>query len=232
MEKPLRILFLGNSHTYMNDIPALFAHIYEKTTGRTAEAVMLAYSGRDLEWHMNEYPSLRYNLLYGHYDYCVIQQAAHPFPPEETTLKYGTQIIDLCRKADTVPVLSMTWAEKAHPENQQKMIDTYTKLAEMTGALLAPAGKVWQEIREKDPEIELYYRDGEHASPYGDLLIAMVLVRTLTGAVPALPDFILDYQVEFPEDGRFPHACEDVLSVRIPYDRKQAEILQEAASRQ
>ena len=228
----MKTLFLGNSHTYMNDMPALFSHIYEKTTGRPAEAVMLAYSGRDLEWHMNEYLSLRYNLLYGGYDYCVIQQAAHPFPPKETTMTYGTQIIDLCHRAHAVPVLSMTWAEKAHPENQQKMIDTYTELAEQTGALLAPAGKLWQYIRSAYPDIELYYKDGEHASPYGDLLIAMTLVHSLSGKTPALPDFILDYQVEFPEDGRFPHALEDVMSVRIPYDRQKAQILQEAVSGQ
>lgn len=218
MNKPVRVLFVGNSHTYMNDMPALFAHIFEKSTGKEAEAVMLAYSGRSLEWHMNEYLSLRYNLMYGRYDYCVIQQAAHPFPPKESTVTYGTRMIDLCRKCRTEPVLFMTWPKKRYPENLQKMIDTYTELAEKTGSLLAPVGKVWKYVQDRDPDIELYYRDGEHASVYGDLLIAMVMVRVISGTVPALPDWVLDYQVDFPEDGQFPKASEDVNDVRCVPD--------------
>lgn len=126
INKDIRVLFIGNSHTYMNDMPALFSHIYEKTTGYKAESVMLAFSARKLEWHLKEFMSLPYNLLYGKYDYCIIQQAAHPFPPEENTLKDGKQIFDLCQKSKTIPLLYMTWAEKDHPENQQKMIDIYT----------------------------------------------------------------------------------------------------------
>ena len=77
----------------------------------------------------------------------------------------------------------MTWAEKRFPENQQKMIDTCRTLAEETGALLAPIGAVWQAVQNQHPDIELYFRDGEHASPYGDFLIAAVLCRLLTGGV-------------------------------------------------
>jgi len=212
----IKVLFIGNSHTYMNDMPALFSHIYEKTTGNKVESVMLAYSGRKLEWHLKEYMSLRYNLLYGNYDYCVIQQAAHPFPPEENTLNDGKKIIDLCKKVHTIPVLYMTWAEKIHPENQQKMIDTYTKLAKETGGLLTPIGVIWRNIQHKYPEIELYYKDGEHPSPYGDLLIASSMVKTLTGQVPAFPDYILDNKVIFTGDTIT--AEENIDIVRVPYD--------------
>ena len=83
----MRVLFVGNSHTYMNDMPALFADVMEKTTGEKTEVSMLAYSGRQLEWHRAEYFSLRFALLYGNYDYCVFQQAAHPFPDIDSTLK-------------------------------------------------------------------------------------------------------------------------------------------------
>lgn len=220
IKKNIKVLFIGNSHTYMNDMPALFSHIYEKTTGYKVEPVMLAFSGRKLEWHLKEYLPLRYNLLYGKYDYCVIQQAAHPFPPEENTLNDGKKIINLCRKANTIPVLFMTWAEKAHPENQQKMIDTYTKLSKEEGTLLAPVGTIWRNVQSKYPEIELYYKDGEHASPYGDLLISSVLVKSISGNNPSFPDYILDNQIVFNEEIK---AEEDIEKVKIIYDKKIAE---------
>ena len=81
--KTIRVLFVGNSHTYMNDMPQLFRETCERTTGVPTEVTRLAFSGRHLRWHLSEYFSLRFALLYGGYDYCVIQQAAHPFPPRE-----------------------------------------------------------------------------------------------------------------------------------------------------
>lgn len=179
----MKVLFLGNSHTYFNDMPELFARFVEATVGEKPEVVMLAYSGRDLDWHRREYFSLRFNLMYGGYDYCVIQQAAHPYPPIEQTLETGADIIDLCHRCGVKPVVYMTWAEKRFPENQQKMIDTCEKLAVGHDALLAPIGKVWQSVRQAREDIELYHTDGEHAGPYGDFLIAAVLCRLLTGAV-------------------------------------------------
>ena len=61
----MKVLFIGNSHTFFNDMPALFARFAEMTTGEKTEAVMLAYGGRDYKWHRKEYFSVRYNLLYG-----------------------------------------------------------------------------------------------------------------------------------------------------------------------
>ena len=179
----MKVLFLGNSHTFFNDMPELFARFVQKTTGEKPEAVMLAYPGRDLNWHRKEYFALRYNLMYGMYDYCVIQQAAHPYPPIEDTIEDGSFIIDLCHKCSVKPVVYMTWAEKRFPENQKKMIDTCEKLAMDNNALLAPIGKIWQNVQISFPDIELYHTDGEHAGPYGDFLIAATLCDLLAGGI-------------------------------------------------
>lgn len=176
----MKVLFVGNSHTFFNDMPELFAQFVEKTTGEKPEVVMLAYGGRDYLWHRKEYFALRFNLMYGGYDYCILQQAAHPYPPKESTMEYGGMIIDLCKKYGVTPVVYMTWAEKRFPENQQKMIDTCTELAEEKEAMLAPVGAVWEKVQQEYPDIELYFRDGEHAGPYGDFLIAGVMCKLLT----------------------------------------------------
>jgi hypothetical protein len=227
----MKVLFVGNSHTYFNDMPALFARFVECTTGERPDVTMLAYSCRDLHWHRKEYYALRFNLMYGQYDYCVFQQAAHPYPPVESTMRYGKAIIDLCRRCGVVPVVSMTWAEKRFPEHQQIMIDTCETLAKEQNALLAPVGSVWRQIRENEPDIELYYKDGEHAGPYGDFLIAAVLCKLLTGdvseAVNGLGfDFMQDgpFEVDMPRD--MPLALEDKGAIPVPLDReKTARIL-------
>ena len=175
----MRVLFIGNSHTYFNDMPAQFARMCREMSGEEPELQMLAYSGRSLRWHREEYFSLRFALLRGGFDYCVLQQQAHPFPGEEETERALLQILPLCEKAGTKPVLFMTWAEKAKPENADVMSRCYRHLAEKYGALLAPIGQLFERFR--GTEIELYWKDGEHASPYGSYLTAATLAATSAG---------------------------------------------------
>lgn len=215
----MKVLFLGNSHTYFHDMPELFARFVEVTTGEKPQVVMLAYSGRDWAWHRREYFSLRFNLMYGGFDYCVTQQAAHPYPPPEATLADGEAIIALCRRCGVTPVVSMTWAEKRFPENQRKMIDTCERLAREQGALLAPVGALWQAAREEHPEIELYHRDGEHAGPYGDFLIAAALCRLLAGEVsPEVAGMGQDFLQGLEVDFAAPRLLEDRDAVPVALD--------------
>ncbi|MBQ6065882.1 MAG: hypothetical protein IJK89_03595 [Clostridia bacterium] len=198
----MNILLIGNSHTYVNDMPALVREMAESASGEECHAFMLAYSGRSLKWHIEEeYFSERFNILYGGYDYCVIQEQAHPLPPEEDTVAYAGRIIDLCKKAGTVPIIFETWAEKAKPENQTEMNRRYRTLAAKTGARLAPVGEVWSAVSAdlKDASnADLYFRDGEHASPVGDYLIAMVLTKTITGRLPER-NFLKAFDFSVPE---------------------------------
>ena len=215
----MKVLFVGNSHTYFNDMPALFARFAELTTGERPEVTMLAYSGRDWAWHRKEYYALRFNLMYGGYDYCVLQQAAHPYPPVESTKKFGAELIALCHHCGVAPVVYMTWAEKRFPENQQIMVEVCEALANENRTLLAPVGAVWRAIRENCPEIELYYRDGEHASPYGDFLIAAVLCRLLIGDVSeTCTGTGFDFMQGEPFDLSMPKAIEDKAAVPVELD--------------
>lgn len=190
----MKVLFIGNSHTFFNDMPRTFARLCKAGANINVDAVMLSHPGMTLEWHLAQYYELRYNLLFGKYDYCVIQQGAHPFPGREETLRDLARIIDLCRKGGTKPVVTMTWAEKRFPENQQKMIDTYNEAAKEEDVLLAPVGKVWQHMLASHPEVDLFWMDGEHASPLGDYLIACVLYHVITLNSPVgLPNIGTDF---------------------------------------
>ena len=118
------------------------------------------------------------------------------------------------------PVVYMTWAEKRFPMNQQIMIDTCEALAREQNALLAPIGSIWRTVREMYPEIELYYEDGEHASPYGDFLIASVLCKLLTEALPLdMSRTGLDFLQGVPFDLDMPVVIEDKDAVTVQLNR-------------
>ena len=227
----MRVLFVGNSHSYFNDMPALFARMCEELTGERPEVTLLAYSGRSLAWHREEYFALRFALLQGRYDYCVLQQQAHPFPGEPATEEALRQILPLCEKGGAKPVLYMTWPEKAKPQNAAPMIDSYEALAERLGAALAPVGELFESFRGTD--IELYWQDGEHASPYGSYLTAATLAALLCGTreLDRVSDRGFDFRAVYDKStGQLPRAEEDAVREEIELDPKKTARLKAAVA--
>ena len=186
----MNVLMIGNSHTYFNDMPHLFATMCESLGQEKPNVTMLAYSGRALRWHTKEYFSIRFALLYGNYDYCVIQQLGHPFPGLEQT----------------------------EPEVRALSALRYD-------TLLAPIGELFETLRMRHPEIELYWRDGSHASKNASYLIAATFASLLTGQrdLSKLTDESIDFDVQF--DSEHPKAIEDRRRLSAALDPKTAAIL-------
>ncbi len=225
----MKVLFIGNSHTYFNDMPRLFSDMYKSLTGEAAEVTMLAYSGRTLHWHTKEYFSIRFALLYGAYDYCVIQQLGHPFPGYEKTEPEVASLTALCRSVGTKPVLYMTWAKKDEPENIAEITAAYRKLAEQHDALLAPIGELFDRLRVEHPEIELYWKDGAHASECGTYLIAATFAALLTDAKDLLPISNRTILFDAVFDSEHPKANEDRQTLSREIDSETASVLRAAA---
>ena len=62
----MKVLFIGNSHTYYNDMPHLFAEI-AAYNGVELEVTMLTKGGMGFDYHVKE-QQVRFNILYGKYD--------------------------------------------------------------------------------------------------------------------------------------------------------------------
>lgn len=227
----MKVLFIGNSHTYFNDMPHLFAAMCESLTGERADVTMLAFSNKTLDWHCEEYFSVRFALLYGGYDFCVIQQFGHPIPPIEETEPPLKKLIDLCSHVGTKPVLYMTWAKKNEPEKAELISRIYRTLAEKYRTLLAPIAEIYELLRVDHPEIGLYWFDGSHASPYGDYLIASTLALLLCAPADPdrLPDRLIDFRVRF-EKGHAPTAIEDASAAETIPDPSITAILRQYAA--
>ena len=141
-----KILFIGNSHTYFNDMPAMVAQLFSAVLGEEAHVTMLASPGMSLRWHYDQ-PETKFNILRGGYDYVVLQQATHPFDGEEALLRQAGRLIQWVREAKATPVVYMTWSAKDDLPGQKELTDAFRHLAETGRALLAPAGGVWEAVR-------------------------------------------------------------------------------------
>ncbi|MCR5683335.1 MAG: SGNH/GDSL hydrolase family protein [Clostridiales bacterium] len=179
-KKTVNILFIGNSHTFYNDLPLTVCRLAE-ADGWTCRVTMLAHGGWFLAQHVGE-PDVRFDILHGGYDYVVLQEHAHPFGPVEKFREAALALNGMIREAGCTPVLYETWAQKAEPQMQPVMNAVHREIAREIDALLAPVGERWQAYRTAHPDIEMYADDGAHASPAGSAFAAAVIWETVRDA--------------------------------------------------
>jgi len=173
----LRLLFIGNSHTYYNDMPTLVDHM-AREDDYICSVTMLAHPGWYLEQHAAE-PEARFNILYGRYDYVVLQEHAHPFGPEKKFLDAALTLNTMIRSAGSIPVIYECWSRKSEPEKQRHMNEVHRQVAGRIGALIAPVGEYWWDHQQNCPAVEMYASDGEHASVSGSEFAAQKIWDTI-----------------------------------------------------
>ena len=176
-QKDLSILFIGNSHTYRNDLPRL-VKLRAEEEGCGCRVTMLAHPNWFLSQHAEE-PEARFNILYGKYDYVVLQEHAHPFGPEEEFLNAAAALNRMIREAGSIPVIYECWAKKDEPEAQEHMNEVHRQVAEEIGALVAPVGENWRSCQRGRTDPEMYDEDGAHASRAGSDFAAECIWETI-----------------------------------------------------
>ena len=174
----LNVLFIGNSHTFCNEVPALFCDL-AASDGFECHAVMLAHGGWTLGQHAKE-PDVFYNLRKGHYDYVIFQEHTHPFNLDGKMVPACTQMAAWGRECGTVPVIFGTWAQKWEREKQQEIDDGCLEAAKAADALPVLVGNAWWASIDANPELELYASDGGHATPAGSAIAARELWNTIS----------------------------------------------------
>ena len=108
--EPLRVLFVGNSLTEANDLPAVVASLAE-ASGRKLETGAVNSGGYSLEdhWASGDAPK---EILSGKWDVVVLQQGPSALPESQAHLKLWAQrFAALARRGGARPGLLTVWPE-------------------------------------------------------------------------------------------------------------------------
>jgi len=182
----LSVLFIGNSHTYLNYMPQMLVALasaedrgFELATDQcTGEGVSLA-------WHWN-HPQSRDAINRKPWDYVVLQErSGGPLEEPDSFMQHADLLDGAIKQQGAQTVLYMTWANRRKPETRVLLTEAYTKLAKALGAFLAPVGQAWEAVHRIDSGIELYHGDGRHANPTGSYLSACVFYSVFFNTSPA-----------------------------------------------
>ncbi|HEX7831155.1 MAG TPA: SGNH/GDSL hydrolase family protein [Thermoanaerobaculia bacterium] len=171
-----RVLFIGNSLTYANDLPSMVVKL-AKAEKRELVTKTLAFPDYSLEDHLNDRRTLA--ALRERWDFIVVQQG--PSAMEESRTLLLRDIKRIAEKArDAKLVLFMVWPSRARIGDFARVDESYTLAAKSVGGILAPAGREWRASKELDA---LYGPDGFHPSERGSQVAAEVIYRSLMASV-------------------------------------------------
>ncbi|NBO18674.1 MAG: hypothetical protein EBV03_05480 [Proteobacteria bacterium] len=197
----LRVLFIGNSYTFYNNLPGMLLKIAESdpdnTIRFTVQSVTEGGIGLKELWERGN----AYNAIQaGPWDYVVLQEQSFwaMFPESViTTTKMARLFDEQIRLAQSRTLLVTTWPRQpgSHwytdgqtsflrsPEYMLHQFDIKTQeLSErLGGAVVIPVGDYWLAALGQHPDIPLYIADGTHPSPAGTYLAALVYYRYFTG---------------------------------------------------
>ena len=174
----IRILFVGNSLTYVNNLPELIKEIASQD-GTALSYTSFLYPDYSLEDHWNE-GKVKTEIEKGGYDFVVAQQGPSALPESQVLLlDYTKRFAELCNKNKTKLALYMVWPSKARSFDLDNVIISYTNAAEKTASLLCPAGLGWKYAWQTDSSLPLYSADNFHPSLAGSVLAALTVYGVL-----------------------------------------------------
>jgi Tol biopolymer transport system component len=184
------ILFIGNSHTFMNDLPGMFAGL-ARSAGREIRVDSSAVGGYSLEQHAWDRRTQE-KLEGDGWDFVVLQERTGILMVESTRNAQMAPAVEALeekiRTQGAQTVLVVMWASTeavdeaglAHFASEQAQVTAaLQQMVQGLKLLLAPVGPAWERSLRQRPELALWGNDNHHASRAGTYLMACVLYATI-----------------------------------------------------
>jgi hypothetical protein len=184
-----RVLFIGNSYTYVNDLPNTFAEL-SRLGGHQVETGMAAPGGWFLSDHVKSADTIN-KINSTKWDFVVLQEqsqtpasasarSAQMYPAART-------LVQTVRANGATPIFFITWAHRdGWPEAglpnysamQLQINAGYLAIARELNAPVAPVGEAWTMLS-GNPQFDLWQADGSHPTTQGTYLAACVFYAAI-----------------------------------------------------
>ncbi len=195
------LLFIGNSHTAMHDLPNLIGQMIRsqgQATWVESEYLPVVF----LEDGARNQSVLR-EVESGKWTHVILQgQKISMSGQFEYSLDPGIDLAKRARERGAEVIFYPEWGRRGVDGDGARQEQIYGGMAKAAGVGIAPVAWAWDLALAARPEILLYDADGNHQSKLGAFLTAAVLVGEITGTDPTtLAEF--DYPAGAATDRRF-----------------------------
>ncbi len=205
----IKVLFIGNSFTYYNNIPKLTEEI-AKSLGYDFVSDSVTCGAHTLTKFADSedtYGKQVYSKLNSSndYDYVILQDQSTRSYSNYSAFKTAVDTLNkLVKKTQdhAETRLYATWAyeemssTKSISEQEQIIRDKYTQCGNELDIKVHNVGKAFTKIYEENKSINLYFTDNKHPSHYGSFLSAHVHAMSILGVDTSLSTFSTYYSNE------------------------------------
>jgi hypothetical protein len=177
------MLFIGNSHSTVNDLQGMV----EAMAGAARAPESVEAVGAPLSAFLDEHyydPTTQAALHLQDWSFVVLQAQKYS---STGCCTYSTEeakaLIRIAREQHAVPILFPEWPRLGVDETFT-IYDLHVSIAQAEPACVAPVGQAFDLSLDRHPGLALHAADGNHSNPAGAFLAALVLSATMTGASP------------------------------------------------
>ena len=199
----MKILFIGNSYTYYNDLPAILKALAEEN-GKAVEVFSVTKGGRKLFQYLDEVDeySEKLDALLSEHEFDVTflqEQSILPILDPNAFLDGARRICEKLAGRTKRVILYETWGRKEGSQTltehnwtregmTRDLAASYASVASAIGAEVSHVGLAFYALNESHPEIDLHHSDLTHPSRVGSCLAAIEHYKTIFGEPPAKID--------------------------------------------
>ena len=203
--KTYKILFIGNSYTYCNDMPTRYFGEIMQAAGYKVKIMSLTKGGWTLLNSSNAQDELGSKvdsiLKNQEFDFVVLQeQSMTPAVNIGSFYNAVKRLDNKIRESGATPVLYATWGRKQGSGDLTaygltaetmtwKLAAAYEHMGETHDIPVAHVGLAFWDIIQNDRRITLHDPDMSHPSPEGSYLAALTLFARITGIDPTTVDY-------------------------------------------
>ena len=172
------LLFVGNSLTYTNNLPALVKQV-ALARGINVTTKMLAKPNYAIVDHWAD-GRVQELIKTKNYDYVIIQQGPSSQPDGYNMLVNGGRFYrDLTQEHGAKLAYFMVWPARQYYHTFDGVIANYTAGAQANDAILLPVGQIWKNHFDQTGDFSYYSSDQFHPSKIGSEVAATIIVETL-----------------------------------------------------
>lgn len=185
-----RVLFVGNSYTYFNGLPAVFGQL-ATSGGHAVETGMVAAAAQKLSDHVGSADADQ-TIANDHWDAVVLQEQSQTpaYGPwkEQFMFPAAQTLVGEIRAAGASPYLFMTHAYRNGSPDlglqnygamQTAISDAYLDVGRRLKVPVAPVGMAWSDATATAGITDLWQDDGSHPTAGGTYLDACVFYATI-----------------------------------------------------
>ncbi len=178
------VLFIGNSLTYVNDLPGMVSALADSAGGQPVSVETVAFPNFSLGDHLADGSALQM-IRRGGWEYVVLQQGPSSLDESRADLIASTRTLDAeIRKVGAKTALYGVWPEKARFSVFDRVSESYRLAAAQVHGSYFPGGEAWRAAWRRDSTLALYGPDDFHPSVLGTYLVALVVWQRITGRSP------------------------------------------------